>query len=113
MAKKIIILAVIGVIAILYATPVMYLRNGVKKDTPEDVPKYLGMPSQSTDEPDGTTVSIYKVEKLPPLCVEYVLTFKNVLTGEDVSQETISVKRTLNKWTWRWCQPEKKAEKKG
>ena len=112
MIKKMIILVVIGVVAILYATPAFYLRNGVEKDTPEDVPKYLGMPSQSTDNPDGTTVSIYKVEKIPPLCVEYVLTFKNVLTGEDASQQAINVKRTLNKWTWRWCPSENKAGKK-
>lgn len=114
MAKTIIIFAVIGVIAILYATPAMYLRNGVKKDTPEDVPKYLGTPSQSTNEPDGTTVSIYKVEKIPPLCVEYVLTFKNALTGEDASQQAIGIKSVLNKWTWRWCLSEKaeKEEKK-
>lgn len=110
--KQVIVFVVIGVVLVLYATPAFYLRNGVKKNTPEDVPKYLGMPSQSTDNSDGTTVSIYKVEKIKPLCVEYVLTFKDVLTDEDASQETISVKRVLNKWTWRWCQPEKKAEKK-
>lgn len=112
MAKKIIILAVIGVIAILYATPAFYLRYGVNNDNPDAVTRYLGAPSQSTDNPDGTTVSIYKVEKIPPLCVEYVLTFKNALTGEDASQQTIGIKSVLNKWTWRWCPSEKKAEKK-
>lgn len=110
MAKKIILLAVIGVVAILYATPVFYLKSGVDKSTPDEVSQYLGMPSQSTDHPDGTTVSIYKVEKIPPLCVEYVVTFKNTLTGEDASQQAIGIKSVLNTWTWRWC-PSEKAEK--
>lgn len=109
--KKIILLVAVGILAILYATPALYLRSGVGKSTPDEVTQYLGLPSQSTDNPDGTTVSIYKVEKIPPLCVEYVLTFKNVLTGEDASQQAITVKRMLNKWTWRWC-PSEKAEKK-
>jgi hypothetical protein len=106
--KIIILLVVLGVLAILYATPTFYLRSGVNHDTPDAVTRYLGTPSQSTDHPDGTTVSMYKVEKIPPLCVEYVLTFKNILTGEDASQQAIGVKRILNKWTWRWCPSEKK-----
>ena len=109
--KQIIILVVVGVVAILYATPAFYLRFGVNHDNPDAVTRYLGAPSQSTDHPDGTTVSTYKVEKIPPLCIEYVLTFKNKLTGEDASQQAISVKRVLNKWTWRW-RPSDKAEKK-
>jgi hypothetical protein len=108
--KQIIILAVIGVIAILYATPSFYLRYGVNNDNPDAVARYLGAPSHSTDNPDGTTLSIYKVEKIPPLCVEYMLTFKNALTGDDASQQTIGVKSVLSKWTWRWC-PSEKAEK--
>ena len=108
--KTILLLVVLGVLAILYATPVFYLRPGVNYDNPEAVTRYLGMPSQSTENPDGTTVSIYKVEKVPPLCVEYVLTFKNFLTGEDASQQAISVKQVLKKWTWRRC-PSEKAEK--
>lgn len=111
MIKQMIILMVAGVVLILYATPAFYLRNGVEKDTPEDVTKYLGLPSQSTDNPDGTTISPYKVEKIPPLCIEYVLTFKNKLTGEDASLQAIGVKRTLNKWTWRWCSSEKSEKK--
>ncbi len=106
--KLIILLVVVGVVFILYATPALYLRNGANKETPEEVSQYLDTPSQSTDKPDGTTVSIYKVEKIPPLCVEYIVTFKNVLTGEDASQQTISVKRILHKWDWRWCPSEKK-----
>jgi len=109
--KAIILLVVVGVGAILYATPAYYLRNGVGKSTPEEVSQYISMPSQSTDYPDGTTVSLYKIEKIPPLCVEYVVTFKKKLTGEDASQQMISVKTVLSKWTWRWCQSEK-AEKK-
>lgn len=111
MAKKIIILAVIGIVAILYATPAFYLRYGVNNDSPDAVTRYLGAPSHSTDNPDGTTLSIYKVEKIPPLCVEYVVTFKNTLTSEDAAQQTSSVKQILSKWTWRWC-PSEKAEKK-
>lgn len=106
--KLIILLVVIGVVAILYATPAYYLKNGAGKSTPEEVSQYISTPSQSADHPDGTTVSIYKVEKIPPLCVEYVVTFKNILTGEDASQQTISVKRILHKWDWRWCPSEKK-----
>ena len=108
MVKKIIIFAVLGVLAILYTTPVFYLKPGMNQDTPDDVTRYLGTPSQSTDNPDGTTVSIYKVEKLPPLCVEYIATFKNKLKGEDASQQAIEVRRVLNQWTWRWCPSEKK-----
>ena len=110
--KQIIILVVVGIVVILYATPAFYLRYGVNNDNPDAVTRYLGTPSHSTDNPDGTTVSIYKVEKIPPLCVEYMLTFKNTLTGEDASQQTPSVKTVLNKWTWRWCPSENKAEKK-
>jgi len=110
--KQIIILVVLGVLAILYATPAFYLRSGVNHDDPDAVTRYLGMPSESTDNPDGTTVSIYRVEKIPPLCVEYVVTFKNKLTGEDASQQAIDVRRVLNQWTWRWCPSEKKTEKK-
>lgn len=106
--KLIILLVVVGVVAILYATPALYLRNGVNKETPEEVSQYLNPPSQSTDKTDGTTVSLYKVEKIPPICVEYVVTFKNFLTGEDASQQTINVKRILHKWDWRWCPSEKK-----
>lgn len=109
--KQIIALVIAGVLALLYATPAFYLRSGVNHDNPEAVSRYLGMPSQSSDFPDGTTVSIYKVEKIPPLCVEYVLTFKNVLSGEDASQQAITVNRVLNKWTWRWCQAEKTGQK--
>lgn len=108
--KQIILLVVLGVVFILYATPAFYLRSGVNHDTPEAVTRYLDTPSESTDNPDGTTVSTHKVEKIPPLCVEYVLTFKNVITGEDASQQAISVKRVLHKWDWRWC-PSEKAEK--
>lgn len=111
MVKKILILAVLGVVAILYISPVFYLKPGMNQDTPDDVSRYLGTPSQSTDNPDGTTVSIYQVEKIPPLCVEYVVTFKNKLTGEDVSQQTVDVRRVLNQWTWHWCPSEKKAGK--
>lgn len=106
--KLIILLVVVGIVVVLYATPAFYLRSGADKDTPDAVTRYLDTPSQSTDKPDGTTVSIYKVEKIPPLCVEYVVTFKNTLTGEDALQQAISVKRVLNKWTWRWCPSEKK-----
>ena len=109
--KQIIILVVIGVVFILYATPAFYLRSGVNHDTPDDVTRYLGMSSQSTDNPDGTSISTYKVEKIPPLCVEYVLTFKNKLTSEDASQQAPSVKTVLSKWTWRWCPSEKEGKK--
>jgi hypothetical protein len=109
--KLIILLVIVGVVVILYATPAFYLRSGVKHDAPDAVTRYLGTPSQSTDHPDGTTVSIYKVEKIPPVCIEYVLTFKNKLTGEDASQQIISVKTVLSKWTWRWCPSEKAAKK--
>lgn len=109
--KLIILLVVVGVVVILYATPAFYLRSGVNHDNPDAATRYLGMPSQSIGYPDGTTVSIYKVEKIQLLCVEYVLTFKNILTGEDASQQVISVKTVLSKWTWRWC-PSEKAEKK-
>jgi len=111
MAKKIILLAVVGVVGIFYATPAFYLRSGVNHDNPDAVTRYLGAPSQSIGYPDGTTVSIYKVEKIQLLCMEYVLTFKNKLTGKDASQQAISVETVLSKWTWRWCPPEK-AEKK-
>ena len=109
--KQIILLVVLGVVFILYATPAFYLKSGVNNDTSDDVTRYLGMPSQSTDNPDGTTVALYKVEKLPPICVEYVVTFKNKLTGEDASQQAIGVNRVLNKWTWHRC-PSEKTEKK-
>ncbi len=112
MIKQMIVLVVAGVVLLLYATPAFYLRNAPNKDTPENVTQYLGQPSQSTDNPDGTTISLYRVEKIPPLCIEYVLTFKNKLTGEDASLQPINVQRVLKQWTWRWC-PSEKAEKKG
>jgi hypothetical protein len=109
--KLIILLVVVGIVVILYATPSFYLRSGVNHDTPDAVERYLDTPSESTDNPDGTTVSIYPVERIPPICVEYVVTFKNILTGQDAAREAITVKRVLKKWTWRWCQAEKKGER--
>ncbi len=109
--KLIILLVIVGVVGVLYATPAFYLRSGVDHDNPDAVTRYLGIPSQSTDYPNGTTVSTYAVEKIPPVCIEYVLTFKNKLTGEDASQQMISVKAVLSKWTWRWCQSEQAGKK--
>ena len=111
MIKQAIVVVILGVVLILYATPAFYLRSGVNNDTPDDVTRYLGPPSRSNDYPDGTTVSVYKIEKIPPLCVDYVLTYKNKLTGEDAAQQAIGVKRTLNKWTWRFCPSEKEGKK--
>ncbi len=107
--KLAIFLVICGVIAVLYAMPAFYLKSGAGKDKPEDVTRYLGEPLQSVDEVGGTTVSIYKVEKVPPICVQYVVTFKKQITGgDDPSLQTLGVQSFLKDWTWRWCPSDKK-----
>ena len=101
--KLIVLLVALGVVVAMYATPSFYLRKGVGKSTQADVTEYLGTPSQASDKPDGSAQWTYQSEKIPKVCVEYVLTFNPKPISENLSQPVLTNKKTLSKWDWRWC----------
>jgi hypothetical protein len=96
-------LVVLGVVVALYAAPSYFLRKGVGHSTQVDVTQYFGSPSQASDNPEGSSVWTYQTEKVPKVCVEYVLTFKPKPISEVPSQPVLTNKKILNKWMWRWC----------
>ncbi len=101
--KWFISLVVIGIVIAMYAAPSFYLRKGVGHSTQEDVTGYLGAPLQSSDNPDGSAQWTYQSEKIPKVCVEYVLTFKPKTVSEDPAVPVPTTKKILRKWDWRWC----------
>ena len=106
--KMIVLIVVLGVVVAMYAAPSFYLRKGVGHSTQVDVTQYLGSPSQSSDKSDGSSEWTYQTEKIPKVCVEYVLTFNPKTVSEDPSQPVLTNKKVLSRWTWRWCEAEKK-----
>src|SRR6266704_2800150 len=103
MIKTIVLIVVLGVIAAMYAAPSFYLRKGVGHSTQYDVTQYLGSPFKASDNPEGSAVWTYQTEKIPKVCVEYVLTFNPKPLSENPSQPVLTNKKTLSKWDWRWC----------
>jgi hypothetical protein len=103
MIKTIVLIVVLGVIAAMYAAPSFYLRKGVGHSTQYDVTQYLGSPFKASDNPEGSSVWMYQTEKIPKVCVEYVLTFNPKPISENPSQPVLTNKKTLSKWDWRWC----------
>ena len=101
--KLIVLLVALGVVAAMYATPSFYLRKGVGQCTQADVTEYLGTPFQASDKPDGSAQWTYQSEKIPKVCVEYVLTFNPKPISENPSQPVLTNKKILSKWDWRWC----------
>ena len=101
--KLIVLIAALGVVTAMYAAPSFYLRKGVGQSTQADVTGYLGTPFQESDRPDGSAQWTYQSEKVPKVCVEYVLTFKPKAASEDPSQPVLTNKKVLSKWDWRWC----------
>ena len=101
--KWIVFFVIMGVVVAMYAAPSFYLRKGVGHSTQDDVTGYLGSPFQSSDNPDGSSEWTYQSEKIPKVCVEYVLTFKPKTVSEDPSQPVLSNKKVLSEWDWRWC----------
>jgi hypothetical protein len=99
----IILIVVLGVVVAMYAAPSFYLRKGVGHSTQVDVTQYLGSPFQTSDNPEGSSVWTYQTEKIPKVCVEYVLTFKPKTVREDPSQPVLTNKKILSRWDWRWC----------
>lgn len=103
MIKTIVLIVVLGVIAAMYAAPSFYLRKGVGLSTQYDVTQYLGSPFKASDNPEGSSVWTYQTEKIPKVCVEYVLTFNPKPISENPSQPVLTNKKILSKWDWRWC----------
>jgi len=101
--KLIVLLVALGVVVAMYATPSFYLRKGVGKSTQADVTEYLGTPLQASDKPDGSAQWTYQSEKIPKVCVEYLLTFMPKAASEDPSQPVLTNKKILSEWDWRWC----------
>ncbi|HZC68112.1 MAG TPA: hypothetical protein VE201_05790 [Nitrospirales bacterium] len=103
MMKIILLIVVLGVAVAMYVSPSFYLRKGVGHSTQFDVTGYLGSPFHSSNNPDGSSEWTYQTEKIPKVCVEYVLTFKPQTVSEDPSQPVLTNKKILRKWDWRWC----------
>ncbi len=104
--KLIILFVVVGIIFLQYATPSFHLRAGVGEDTQNVVTEKLGKPLQTVDNLDGSSVWTFKTEKIPYLCVEYIVTFAPKTASEDTTQPPPSeqpARLVLSKWTWRWC----------
>ena len=101
--KQILLIVALGVVIAMYAAPSFYLRKGVGQSTQADVTGYLGTPSYQSDRPDGSAQWTYQSEKIPKVCVEYVLTFKPKSVSEDPSQPALTNKKVLSEWDWRWC----------
>ena len=75
MATKLIAIVVAILILGYLALPSYYFMNAVGRETPDGVREHLGKPLQSIGDPTGRSIWIYK-QVVPPLCVEYTLTFK-------------------------------------
>ena len=101
--KQIVLIVALGIVFVMYAMPSFYLRNGVGRSTQADVTEYLGTPIQASDKPDGSAQWTYQSEKIPKVCVEYVLTFKPKSVSDDPSQPVPTSKKILSNWDWRWC----------
>ena len=101
--KLFIFFVVLAVVVAMYAAPSFYLRKGVGHSTQVDVTQYFGSPSQSSDKSDGSSEWTYQTEKVPKVCVEYVLTFIPKSVSEDPSQPVLTNKKVLSDWDWRWC----------
>ena len=104
MATKLIVAVVVGVLIGYLALPSFYLTNAVGRETQDGMRAHLGRPIQSVDS-DGRSVWIYK-QKVPPLCVEYTLTFKRATSSEETTQPVLSDTAPLpilSTWSWKWC----------
>ncbi len=105
MATKLIAIVVVGLIIGYLALPSYYFTNAVGRETPDGVRGHLGKPLQSIGDPTGRSIWIYK-QVVPPLCVEYTLTFKRGNPSDETAQPVLSDKATLPvliKWEWEWC----------
>src|SRR5437899_5447628 len=103
MIKTIALIVVLGVIAAMYAAPIFYLRKGVGHSTQYDVTQYFGSPFKASDNPEGSSVWTYHTEKIPKVCVEYVLTFNPKHLSKDLPEPVRTTNKILSKWDWRWC----------
>ena len=100
--KLIVLIVALGIVAAIYAAPSFYLTKGVGQSIQYDVTQYLGSPFQSSERSDGSSEWTYQTEKIPKVCVEYVLSFKPQTISEAPSQPVLTNKKILNKWDWRW-----------
>src|SRR5207244_4556033 len=98
--KLIVLIVALGVVVAMYATPSFYLRKGVGRSTQADVTEYLGTPFHASDKPDGSAQWTYQSEKIPKVCVEYVLTFTPTAASEEASQEVLHDKQVQREWAW-------------
>ena len=105
MATKLIVIVVVILITGYLALPSYYFNNAVGRETQDGVREHLGQPLQSIGDAAGRSVWIYK-QVVPPLCVEYTLTFKRGSLSDETTQQVLSDKATLpvlSKWEWKWC----------
>jgi hypothetical protein len=105
MATKLIAIVVALLIIGYLALPSYYLTNALGRETQDGVRDHLGQPLQSIGDSAGRSIWIYK-QTVPPLCVEYTLSFKRINLSEETTQTVLSDKATLpvlSKWEWKWC----------
>ncbi|HZC82171.1 MAG TPA: hypothetical protein VE222_10765 [Nitrospiraceae bacterium] len=105
MAINLIVIVVVLLIIGYLALPSYYLTNAVDREAQDGVKEHLGQPLQSIGDATGRSIWIYK-QVVPPLCVEYTLTFKRGNLSDETMQPDLSDKATLpvlRKWIWKWC----------
>lgn len=105
MATKIILGVVMTLLISYLALPSYYLMNAVGRETQEGVSDHLGQPLQSFEYSAGRSVWTYKKE-VPPVCVEYTLTFIRRNPSDEATRPVLGDKATLpvlSKWIWTWC----------
>jgi len=105
MATKVILGVVMTLLISYLALPSYYLTNAVGRETQHGVSEHLGHPLQSFEDSAGRSVWSYKKE-VPPVCVEYTLTFMPRNPSDEATRPVLSDKATLpvlSKWNWTWC----------
>jgi hypothetical protein len=104
MATKLLVSVVVGLLIGYLALPSFYLMHAVGRETQDGMRAHLGQPLQSVDSA-VRSVWIYK-QTVPPLCVQYTLTFKRGSLSEETTPPVLSDKAPLpilSKWSWEWC----------
>jgi hypothetical protein len=104
MATKLLVSVVVGLLIGYLALPSFYLMHAVGRETQDGMRAHLGQPLQSIDSA-VRSVWIYQ-QTVPPLCVQYTLTFKRGSLSEETTPPVLSDTAPLpilSKWSWEWC----------
>jgi hypothetical protein len=104
MATKLLVSIVVGLLIGYLALPSFYLMHAVGRETQDGMRAHLGQPLQSIDSA-VRSVWIYQ-QTVPPLCVQYTLTFKRGSLSEETTPPVLSDTAPLpilSKWSWEWC----------